>query len=83
MMPRLDGTGPNGQGSQTGRKMGYCNQTTLTNYRRPRFNRRWAMRTNDSFAQTTNRTWLENRKTQLEFELDAINKQLNSTVTKE
>ena len=82
-MPRFDGTGPNGLGSQTGHGIGLCNQVPATHYCRPRFNRRWAMKTNDSFAQTTNRTWLENRKTQLEQELDAINMQLKPHATKE
>ena len=27
-MPRLDGTGPEGKGSQTGRKLGSCNNTS-------------------------------------------------------
>ena len=27
-MPKLDGTGPEGDGSQTGRKLGKCSKTT-------------------------------------------------------
>lgn len=27
-MPKLDGTGPDGKGSRTGRKLGKCNNTT-------------------------------------------------------
>jgi len=31
-MPRLDGTGPNGQGPMTGRKMGKCNPNNQKNF---------------------------------------------------
>jgi len=27
-MPKMDGTGPEGQGSETGRKLGNCSKTT-------------------------------------------------------
>ncbi|MDD2445866.1 MAG: DUF5320 domain-containing protein [Clostridia bacterium] len=73
-MPRIDGTGPLGQGTRTGRGLGDCDGSN-----RPAgeqsldygMNRRRSNSLNSKEA-------LINQKAILEAKLDAVNKQLNS-----
>jgi hypothetical protein len=57
-MPRLNGTGPRGQGSQTGRGMGNCQRNVKQDY---------------EFSSKKNGiAYLENKEKALEEELDII-----------
>lgn len=86
-MPRRDGTGPIGNGSMTGRCMGYCVKAGVVDVGMGlglgcrRGFRRWFGGNND-FCQIPNRTEkesLQEEKETLKNRLEAIEKQIESS----
>jgi hypothetical protein len=80
-MPRLDKTGPSGQGPLTGRGFGECNQEGAKSFSygrgRGRGMGRGMSRNNGRFGVSNNTSNLENEKRYLENRLQEINQELD------
>ena len=93
-MPRLDGTGPQGLGTKTGRGMGRCNNIDLTmqNPQTPRngfrrlFARQGNCRRNRFFNQNSNyvgtkeeeKEWIKNQINELENQLTRLKEKMTN-----
>lgn len=79
-MPGLDGRGPRGMGSGTGRRRGYCNFLDGYSYGRRLGMNKWDGVLNGGSV-LNEREALEQRKEMLKRELDAVEGRLNNKDT--
>ena len=77
-MPRLDGTGPRGLGSSTGRGLGKCNQSVRAGFVRGRgFGRGVGLGRGYAYYQPDTKESLEQEKKAIEERLEYLNKEIN------
>ncbi len=74
-MPRRDQSGPNGQGSMTGRGLGVCNNSNTQSLGRGRGRGRGMGNSNQNLGNPMNTPSLEEEKVMLQNRLDEINNQ--------